>query len=89
MNGKFMKKKDDEMLNEYDLSGKKGVRGKYYKAYSSGHSVRIYDGDKLVRDEYFAAIDPFVRVYFPDSKSINKALKKLISLIPEDRPAAR
>ena len=52
-------------------------------AYKSGHSVKVYDEGKLVRDEYFAAIDPDVRVYFPDSKSINKALKKLISLFPE------
>ncbi len=85
MKGKFMKKKDDEMRDEYDLSEKKGVRGKYYKAYGAGHSVRVYNGDKLIRDEYFAAIDPAVREYFPDSKSINKALKNLISLIPDGR----
>lgn len=66
-----------------DFSGKKGVRGKYSKAYKSGHSVRIFDGDKLIRDEYFAAIEPDVRAYFPDSKAINKALRKLISIIPE------
>jgi hypothetical protein len=27
--------------SEYDLSAKKGVRGKYYRAYRYGHSVRI------------------------------------------------
>ncbi len=71
------------MLEEYDFTRKKGIRGKYAKAYKSGHSVKVYDEGKLIRDEYFAAIDPDVRAYFPDSKSINKALKKLISLIPE------
>lgn len=71
------------MLEEYDFTGKKGIRGKYAKAYKSGHSVKVYDEGKLVSDEYFAAIDPDVRAYFPDSKSINRALKKLISLIPE------
>ena len=85
MKGKYMKKKDDEMRDEYDLAGKKGVRGKYHKAYFAGHSVRVYDGDKLIRNEYFAAIDPAVREYFPDSKSINKALKSLINLIPDGR----
>ena len=78
-----MKRVNNEMLEEYDFTGKKGIRGKYAKAYKSGHSVKVYDEDKLVRDEYFAAIDPDVRAYFPDSKSINKALKKLIALIPE------
>jgi len=80
-----MKEKNDQMQDEYDLAGKKGIRGKYSKSYSSGHSVRVYDGNKLVRDDYFAAIDPSVREYFPDSKSINKALKDLIALIPEER----
>lgn len=77
-----MKKVNKEMLPEYDFSGKKGVRGKYYKAYKNGHSVRIYDGKKLVSDEYFAAIESDVREYFPDSKSVNKALRSLIKLIP-------
>mgnify|MGYP001311031915 CR=1 FL=1 len=78
-----MKKENNAMLAEYDFSGKTGVRGKYAKAYKKGHSVRIYDGDKLVSDEYFAAIDSDIREYFPDSKAINSALRKLISLVPE------
>ncbi|MGB7207025.1 MAG: hypothetical protein WBD27_00055 [Pyrinomonadaceae bacterium] len=78
-----MKKENNEMLAEYDFSGKKGVRGKYAEAYKKGHSVRVYDGDKLVCDEYFAAIDSDIREYFPDSKAINSALRKLISLVPE------
>lgn len=77
-----MKKVSKEMLPEYDFSGKKGVRGRYHKAYKNGHSVRIYDGKKLVSDEYFAAIESDVREYFPDSKSVNKALRSLIKLIP-------
>ncbi len=68
------------MLPEYDFTGKKGVRGKYSKVYRAGHSVQIYDGDKLVSEEYFASIDPDVHAYFPDSKSINIALRKIISL---------
>ena len=71
------------MLAEYDLSEKKGVRGKYAKAYNSGHTVKIYHKKKLVSDDYFAAIEPDVRAYFPDSVSINKALRKLISIVPK------
>lgn len=79
-----MKKANNEMLPEYDFSNKKGIRGKYAKAYKTGHSVRVYNGDKLVSDEYFAAIEPDVREYFPDSKSINKMLRKLIALAPRN-----
>ena len=79
-----MKKANNEMLPVYDLSDKKGIRGKYAKAYRSGHSVRIYNGNKLVSDKYFAAIEPDVREYFPDSKSINKMLRKLIALAPRN-----
>lgn len=78
-----MKKENKEMLAEYDFSGRKGVRGKYAKAYKKGHSVRVFEGDKLVSDEYFAVIDSDIREYFPDSKAINRALRKLISLVPE------
>ena len=78
-----MRKENNEMLAGYDFSGKKGMRGKYAKAYKKGHSVRIYDGEKLVSDEYFAAIDSDIREYFPDSKAINSALRKLISMVPE------
>ena len=71
------------MMDEYDFSGQKGVRGKYAKAYKKGHSVRVYDGDKLISDDYFAVIEPDVRAYFPDSISINKALRKIISIVPK------
>lgn len=76
-----MKKDDNGMLPEYDLTGKKGLRGKYAKAYRAGRSIRIYDGDKLVSEEHFASIDPDVHAHFPDSKSINVALRKVISLV--------
>jgi len=31
---------DDDMLPEYDFRGKKGVRGKYYRAMQQGYTVR-------------------------------------------------
>lgn len=71
------------MRAEYDFSGKKGVRGKYHKAFKNGYTVRVYDKDKIVSTQYFAAIEPDLQPYFPNSKTINKALRSLVSLIPE------
>ena len=84
-----MKKAKEQMLDSYDFSGKRGVRGKYAKAFKQGYTVRVYDGDKVVSDELFAAIEPDVRAVFPDSKSINNALRKLISIVPAKRQVAR
>lgn len=76
------------MLDEYDLTGKKGVRGKYYKAYREGHTVRINKEDGSTEIRHFTLedgaviLDADVREYFPDSKSVNMALRSLISLIP-------
>lgn len=75
------------MLTEYDFSGKKGVKGKYAKAYKSGYSVRIYDGKKLVSDNFFAAIDPEVHKHFPNSSAINRALRKMIPTVKKVRRA--
>ena len=79
-------KNKNEMLAKYDFTGKKAVRGKYAKSFNDGHSVRIFDGDKLVSEDFFAAIEPDVREFFPDSESINRALRALITIIPA-RPA--
>jgi hypothetical protein len=71
---------NDEMLSEYDFTGKKGVRGKYYKAYRKGHTVRIYNDDKTVSVSYFlpeegsVMLDHDIRKYFTDSESVNKGL---------------
>lgn len=76
------------MLPEYDFRGKKGVRGKYYHAYQQGHTVRIHQEDGSVITLYFTLeegavlLAPDVREYFPDSESVNQALRGLIGLIP-------
>jgi hypothetical protein len=41
------------MLPEYDFAGKTGVRGKYYRAYQQGHTVKIYQEDDTVTMQYF------------------------------------
>jgi hypothetical protein len=79
-----------DMLPEYDFSGKKGVRGKYYQAYRQGHTVRVVQEDGSVTTQYFTLEDgavllaPDVQRYFPDSDSVNQALRGLIQLIPKE-----
>lgn len=68
-----------------------GVRGKYAADLKeNGYTVRVYrrDGsfsEKRVLGESLVTLEPEVQAYFPDSKSVNRALRKLISLIPEKR----
>jgi hypothetical protein len=76
-------------LPEYNFLGKKGIRGKYYQAYRHGHTVRVCREDGSFDVQYFTLADgavmlePDVRSYFPDSKSVNRALRSLIALIPQ------
>lgn len=77
------------MKEEYDFAGKKGVRGKYYKAYREGHTVKINkeDGSSEIRhftlEDGAVMLDSDVREYFPDSESVNETLRSLIDLIPQ------
>lgn len=60
----FDKKNKDELRPEYDLSKLKGgVRGKYYQ--------RAIAGTNLV------LIDPDLSKLFPDTDSVNRALRRL------------
>src|SRR6266496_4181293 len=83
------KAKTEEMRTEYDFS--KGVRGKYAKAMQKGYSVHITKEDGTVTTQHFipkenaVVLDPDVKAYFPDSESVNHALRSLINLIPEKR----
>jgi hypothetical protein len=82
------------MLPEYNFAGKKGIRGKYYRAYRQGHQVRVLQEGGTVAIKYFTLqeravmLEPDVREYFPDSETVNTALRTLIALIP-DKPAKR
>ena len=88
LKGRNMKKKmrnsnNSDMRDEYDVSG--GVRGKHYKAYRKGHTVIVHKDDGSASVQYFTQedgsvmLDPDVKVYFPDSESVNKALRSLIA----------
>ncbi len=71
------------MRDEYDFSG--GVRGKHYKAYRKEHTVYINKVDGSTSVQYFTQedgsvmLDPDIKAYFPDSESVNKALRSLIA----------
>ena len=62
-------KKHMGMLPEYDFS--KGVRGKYAKRYATGSNVVV--------------LSPDVAKRFPDSDSVNKALRTLVRLASRTR----
>ena len=82
-------KKDNKNLNENNIREEhdfsKGVRGKHYKAYREGHTVIIDkdDGSKSIqyftREDGAIMLDPDIKIHFPDSESVNKALRSLIS----------
>lgn len=55
---------DPDGLGEYDLS--KGVRGKYAARYAAGTNIVV--------------LDPDVARSFPDSRSVNEALRELIKV---------
>ncbi|MGI8787325.1 MAG: hypothetical protein ACR2HG_06150 [Pyrinomonadaceae bacterium] len=77
----------DEMRDEYDFRGKKGVRGKYYEAMKNGYTTIIHksDGSTVFKETRPIFLDEDVQTYFPDAKSVNDALRGLIALVPEKR----
>jgi len=58
------RKRKPEMREEYDFS--QGVRGKYAKRYAAGSNVVV--------------LSPDVAKAFPDSKSVNEALRALLKI---------
>jgi hypothetical protein len=64
MKGARKGKADPDMLDEYDFS--KGVRGKYAKRYAEGTNVVV--------------LAPDVAAIFPNSESVNAALRALVQI---------
>ena len=62
-------KNDPDMLEEYDFSN--GIRGKYASKYKEGTNIVM--------------LDPELMEYFPDSASVNEALKSLAKLMKKYR----
>ena len=88
-NSNQRKKKVGEMRAEYDFSG--GIRGKHADAYQQGHTVTIHkkDGTTIMQnfklEEGAVILEPDVREYYPDTESVNNALRILISIAPKSR----
>lgn len=59
------KRSDPPMRKEYDFSG--GIVGKYAKRYAEATKV--------------VSLDPDVANAFPDSKSVNEALRSLVRVV--------
>jgi hypothetical protein len=91
MKAKAQPDEDEEMQPLYDFSG--GMRGKHAQAYQLGHRVVIHKRDgstevqEFVLPEGAIILDPDVRLYFPDAESVNRALRGLIRLIPQQQMA--
>lgn len=66
MNRQTRRTDPDEMRPEYDFSSAKAVRGKHFRAYQAGTNV--------------ALIEPDLTKAFPDSASVNHALRLLVRL---------
>jgi hypothetical protein len=63
----------DELRPEYDFTG--GVRGKHHAAYQAGTNVVLLDAD--------------VAKAFPDSSSVNRALRLLLEIAEKQLPSKR
>ena len=61
---------DPDMMEEYDFSN--GVRGKYAERYATGNNLVV--------------LDPDVAEVFPDSASVNRALRALSVIIRQHSP---
>ena len=64
MSPQIRRNDNDEMRPEYDFS--RGVRGKHYQAYRAGTNVVF--------------LEPDIAEMFPDSASVNQALRLLVRL---------
>jgi hypothetical protein len=63
----------DDLRPEYDFTG--GVRGKHHAAYTAGTNVVLLDAD--------------VAQAFPDSSSVNRALRMLLEIAEKHRLSKR
>jgi hypothetical protein len=88
MKEEVSKMEDNDMRAEYNFTG--GVRGKHYRAMQAGYTITIHeaDGTTVVKDVMpkvgAVVLEPDVRAYFSDSESVNRALRCLIPLLPQN-----
>lgn len=84
---------DNDMRKEYDFH--KGVRGRHHKILQHGAKTIIHksNGKTVIKDilppKGIVVIEPDIHIYFPDSKSVNQALRCLIPLLPKKRAKSK
>ena len=77
----------EDMLPHYDFS--KGKHMGYHKKFSKGIAITILsEDDKPIRSKFMypkgiIVLDEDVKNIFPDSKSVNDALRHIIAAIPK------
>jgi hypothetical protein len=69
MHNKPRRQAEDTLRREYDFSG--GVRGKHSARYAAETNVVV--------------LDPDVAAAFPNSVSVNEALRALLKIVPHHR----
>ena len=83
-----------DMKTEYDFATPEAVRGKHARSYREGHSLTVQhtDGSTTVQhftlEEGAVLLAPDVARAFPDSESVNEALRLLIQLAKDRLPKA-
>ncbi len=82
MNKKSANGASGEILPHYDFSN--GVRGKHYKKFREGVTVRLL-GEQT--DAKVIVLDNDLGKIFPDSKSVNNALRHLVKALPKAKAA--
>ena len=76
MKKELAKRPDDDLRPEYDLTSLKGgVRGKYYKQAAAGTNLVL--------------LEPDVARAFPDSNSVNRALRLLHEVATKSARSSR
>jgi hypothetical protein len=85
---------DAEMLPEYDF--RDAARGIAYRPLHAGYEVQIHKADgttvvqQFVLQEGTVMLEPDVQAFFPDSESVNNALRTLMTLFPTShKPVAK
>lgn len=76
-----------DLRSHYDFSH--GVQGEYRHFIGEPHTIEIHHADGSTTIEHIEPaagiifLEPDVREYFPNSDTVNKALRGLIDLLPQ------
>jgi hypothetical protein len=82
------KEPEDHMRDEYDFSD--AVRGEHKFDASQGYTIRVHRPDGTIEEQRHPPLgtsiqlSPDVQEYFPDSASVNRALRALIEIMPRE-----